>query len=469
MSNSTPIFPIQINDHIRDTSYNTYPSATYNYDVNNCYFDSFLTDTDNNLIGLSYTYYSNSPSITIKPNHTLKNVDMYYTSRFVIVPIIHDLFNNQESIYSNDLEMIIEHYPDQKNASQVNLYTCFIFTTDISKNTFIDGGLKTLFDGVNISNLKAAISNKNNKTNSINSAKLDNLKQANISLSLNRDMFNLRSKDLNLVKDAFYYLDKKSNIFILFNHPIFISSSNYEVLAYAPNPNDSLFKRPVDITKIFSSTDFKIKSDTAPYEIPFSYAYDVSNIKQGFTTLKENFSNLREGLQGNGLIGNYVYCRPADSSNGSKLVTTTINQYANNVENQSNILLNDLTMIFVIVIVFIFMCLFSPVWFMYSGEKILGYTAGFFIWVLRAFTFILFFAGGVALIIVSRTDPKSPEWLFILGLLMIIGYILFYAVVFFFQKRNIYDQLKELIIDQTNDDEKRKIKDFTEKMFGYME
>jgi hypothetical protein len=205
--------------------------------------------------------------------------------------------------------------------------------------------------------------------------------------------------------------------------------------------------------------------------LSFTYVYNPSrnNVKQAFTTLTENFSNLREGLKGNGLIGNYVYCKPADSSNGQNLVTTTINQYANNNDNQSSILLNDLTMIFVIVIVFIFMCIFSPVWFMFSGEKILGYNAGVFIWLIRAIMFILFFVGGIVLIILSRTSPGAPEWLFIIGLIMIICYILFYAVVFLFQKRNIYEQLKELIADQTNEEEKKKIKDFTDKIFGFME
>lgn len=467
MSTSNTTFPIDIYGHIDNSNNsNTYPSATYNYDVTNCYFQGFLTDklenTSNNLIGLEFSYYSNSPSITMKQNETLKNVDMYYTSRFAIVPIIHDVFSN-DTTYANDLELIIEHRPDINNTSQVNLYTCFIFTSNKGddKTPYIAGAFDTLFESIDVKNLQAATLNKKNNVN-VNQAKIDNLKQPNLHLSFNATMLNHMSIDIVQKKDAYYYLDKESNIFIVFNHPICISNNSYDVLAYSTSTFNSLFTRPVDISKIFSDTNFKIKPNTAPCDLSFQYQF--ANTKtQGFTTLKENFSSLREGL-----VGNYVYCRPSDSSNGSNLVTTTINQYANNAESQSSILLNDLTMIFVIVIVFIFMCLFAPVWFMFSGENILGFHTGVFLWILRAFLFILFFAGGVALIIVSRTTPKAPEWLFLVGLLMIINYLLFYAVVFMFQKRNIYEQLKELIEDKTDADEKRKIKEFAENIFGYM-
>ena len=463
-SSSTSIFPIDIKIDNSNNN-NTYPSATYNYDVTNCYFQGFLTDSssnnnNNNLIGLEFSYYSSSPSITMKQNETLKNVDMYYTSRFAIVPIIHDIFSN-DTIYANDLELIIEHRPDLNNTSQVNLYTCFIFTTNNCGSRYKAGAFDTLFESIDIKNLKAATLNKKNNEN-INQAKIDNLKQPNLHLSFNATMLNHMTDDIVQSKDAYYYLDKKSNIFIVFNHPICISNNNYDILAYPSSTNNSLFTRPIEnyLTKIFSDTDFRIKE--AVYDLSFQYQF--ANTKtQGFTTLKENFATLREGL-----IGNYVYCRPADSSNGSNLVTTTINEYANNAESQSSILLNDLTMIFVIMIVFIFMCLFAPVWFMFSGENILGFHTGVFLWVLRAILFILFFAGGVALIIVSRTSHGAPEWLFLVGLIMIINYILFYAVVFMFQKRNIYEQLKELIEEKTNADEKRKIKEFATNIFGDM-
>ena len=59
MSTSNTTFPIDIYGHIDNSNNsNTYPSATYNYDVTNCYFQGFLTDkfenTSNNLIGLEF-------------------------------------------------------------------------------------------------------------------------------------------------------------------------------------------------------------------------------------------------------------------------------------------------------------------------------------------------------------------------------------------------------------------------------
>ena len=54
MPSSTPTFPIEIHANIDNSNNsNTYPSATYNYDVTNCYFQGFLTDASNiNLYGI---------------------------------------------------------------------------------------------------------------------------------------------------------------------------------------------------------------------------------------------------------------------------------------------------------------------------------------------------------------------------------------------------------------------------------
>jgi len=438
--------PIPLNASIDNSSpSNTFPSATFDYSKTTTYFESFLQDAQNNLLGLEYSFYSSDPSISLKQNSKLRDTNLYYSSQFVIVPKIHDI--NLPNIGFYDLEMIIEHTPDQNNTSQNRVYTCFLFNNN-SKSSNSDG-FEKLFEGINTSNINASISNANIN---INQSKIDNLKQSYLNVQFNSSLIKNKSKDTTLNPDAYYYLDNSGNIIIVYNHPISISTEQYKVLS-----NPKLFVRPVNNATIFPNTDFTINKKSSVVSMPFVFA---NNTKESFSTLTENFTSLREGLE------KYVYCRPADSSNGDNLVTTTINEYANSTE--SSILLNDVTMIFVIMVVFIFMCLFSPVWFMYSNEKILKFTTGYFLLFFRILAFIFVFIGGMTIIIVSRTVVGVPDWLFMLGLIMIICYFLFYGVVFFFQKKNIYLQLVDLIEDETDDERKENIKNFTSYIFGVM-
>jgi hypothetical protein len=442
---STP--PINLKNNIDNaSSSNTFPSATFDYSLTTTYFESFLQDAQNNLLGLQYSFYSKVPSISLKQNSKLRDTNLYYSSKFVIVPKIHDI--DLPNIGHYDLEMIIEHIPDQNNTSQNYVYTCILFNTDKANVSNTDA-FETLFEGINISNINASISNANIN---INQSKIDNLKQSYMNIQLNSALIKNESKDTTLNPDTYYYLDNSDNIIIVYNHPISISNEQYKILS-----NPKLFVRPVDNTTIFSNTDFTINTKSSVVSMPFVFA---NNKKESFSTLKENFTSLHEGLE------TYVYCRPADSSNGNKLVTTTINTYGNSTE--SSILLNDVTMIFVIMIVFIFMCLFSPVWFIYSNEKLLNFNTGYFLLFFRILAFIIVFIGGFTTIIVSRTVVGIPDWFFIVGLIMMICYFLFYGVVFFFQKKNIYFQLMDLMEDETDDEKKQSIKNFTNYIFGPM-
>jgi hypothetical protein len=439
--------PINLKNSINNASEtNTFPSATFDYSLTTTYFESFLQDAQNNLLGLQYSFYSKVPSISLKQNSKLRDTNLYYSSRFAIVPKIHDIDLPNIGFY--DLEMIIEHIPDQNNTSQNNLYTCILFNTD-KKNASNTDAFETLFEGINTSNINASMSNANVN---LNQSKIDNLKQSYMNVQLNSALIKNQSKDTTLSPDTYYYLDNSGNVIIVYNHPISISNEQYKILS-----NPKLFVRPVDNTTIFSNTDFSIKSKTSVVSMAFVFA---NNKKESFSTLKENFTSLREGME------KYVYCRPADSSNGNNLVTTTINTYANSTE--SSILLNDVTMIFVIMIVFIFMCVFSPVWFIYSNEKLLKFDIGYILLIVRILAFMFVFVGGIVTIIISRTVVSVPDWLYIVGLLMMICYLLFYGVVFFFQKKSIYFQLIDLMENETDNEKQTNIKNFTNYIFGPM-
>jgi hypothetical protein len=337
--------------------------------------------------------------------------------------------------------MIIEHIPDPKNTDQNNLYMCFGFvsTTDISKSSISDGFV-TLFNHINTENISAA---------TLSQASQDNYKLQNQSIQFDGALAKLASRDVVILPDAIYYLDSSGNSFIVYNRPIAIYSLQYNALTKA--------LQPVATSAIFSSTNCQKVQDGIVVPIPFE-----SN-KSGFTTLTEEFISLREGVET--LFGNkYVYCRPSDNSNGDKIVTTAINGYANVTNKNEGILLNEVIMIFIIMIVFLVMALFSPLWFMESN-KFLKYNVTF-LWICRIAAIVLIFGGGLLTVVVSRVSTKVPDWLLLVGVIMIICFVLFYIVVYSFQKNRIHTQLTEIIENTLEDVDKNNIKYFRNYIFG---
>jgi len=420
-------------DYDSSSNLNTNPTANYNYGANSTYFNSFLP----NMGGIEYNYYSTTPNITLKPNEKLRDISLYSTKRFIITKQVHNFSN----VSANDLELIIEHIPDKKNLNQKNLYTCFGFNTD-PENSSNSDGFSTIFNGINIDNINASINNTKQAT-------IDNLKQSYIPIQLNSALIKNKSKDTTITPDAFYYLDSSSNIFIVFNHPISIVSDQYKMLCTV-------------LKKIPFKNILENISDMNPFPanslcvIPFQNG----NLQDNISNLKEGFASLREGAEG--LMGKYVYCKPADTSNGDNITTATINTHANNLKN--NALLNDITMVFTLMIVLFAMCFISPIWYIKSNQfwkfniKLL--------WVFRIIAIIFIFGGGFLIIILSRTVDGAPAWLFMVGLLMMLCFSLFYLVVFSFQKSMILTQLTDIMEDETDIEIKKTINEFLFYQFG---
>lgn len=430
-----------------DTSkneFNTEPSLTYNYSAINCYFNSFLPK----LGGINYSFASNTPNIFLKRNSKSNDINQYYSSNFTIVKRIHAFQN----VSVSDLEMIIEHIPDPKNTDQNNLYLCFGFLElpkfDVSLNS---KGFNTMFDHINTDNINAA---------TLSQANRDNYKLQSRSISFNGALANYNTKDEYILPDAIYYLDSSANTFIVYKKPIPIFSTDYRALVAA--------LKPVKTSDIFSSTDCQIVKDGVVLSIKFQPNEDAK-LNEGFISLREGMISLREGvdtLSGNKtLYGNkYVYCRPSDNSNGDKIVTTAINGYANVTNKNEGILLNEVIMIFIIMIVFLVMALFSPLWFLESN-KFLKYNVTF-LWIFRIAAIVLIFGGGLLTIVVSRVSTKVPDWLLLVGVIMIICFVLFYIVVYSFQKNRIHTQLTEIIENTLEDVDKNNIKYFRNYIFG---
>ena len=259
--------------------------------------------------------------------------------------------------------------------------------------------------------------------------------------------YNSKNKDQVQYPNAFIYHDNSGNTIIVYNHVISIQSKNYK------NLNKGFFTCP-DLTKIFANTDFQVADSI----LPLIFTKETLKI-ENFSTLKENFTSLREGLVSlrEGLV---QYCKPADSSNGSKIATTTINEFQQN--NENSILLNDITMIFIMIIVFITMCVVSPMMYL-EMNKLTGYNV-FILWGLRILSGIIFFIGGIISIIAART-PDAPSWLAILGMIMIMSYGLFYIVVFVFQKNVVITQLTNAMQEEV-EPIKGKIQRFILNQFG---
>lgn len=440
---------------VTDSSLNTKPTASFNYTEIECYFLSFLP----NWKGIKYSYTSNTPNIKIKQNNKLRDINQFYSSNFVIVKRIH----NFTGVNTTDLEMIIEHTPDSNNTNQHNLYTCFGFTQK-NDNAQKSVGFTTLLDSIKADNINSTV------PNSINKATTDQLKQTKQKFMLNSALIqNLSdSATLPFTPDAYYYLDSSMNIFIVFNHIIHISTTNTQYSALSKTfqslePND----------KIFDETNCKVNVNAGGVvTLPFTnnqLSETFATLSEGFASLHQSFLTIREGtttITGNtqGNTNKYMYCRPSDSSNSDKIITTTINATAN--IKKDSILLNDVMMIFIIMIVFIFMCVLSPTLFFATNGNITKYNTGTFFWVLRTLAFVLIFCGGFFTIIVSRTVPDTPEWLPLLGLIVIICYILYYLVIYSFQKNMIYTQLSDLAEETFEESDKETIKKFRNYLFG---
>jgi len=437
---------MSINLTVKDSSLNTQPAASFNYPEQTCYFLSFLP----NWKGIKYSFVSDIPNVSIKQNSKLRDVNQFYSSNFVIVKQIHAF----TGVNTSDLEMIIEHTPDKNNTIQRNLYTCFGFT-DASKNNAKSFGFQTLFNGVSATNINITVQDSKNATN-------DQLKQSKMSISLNNALVQNLSDATKLpfIPDAYYYVDNSMNIFIVFNHIIDINCPQYKAM-------NTVFKT-VETNKIFEETDCKINKDIGGVTaLPFTNLPLVSGfttLSEGFSSLHQSFITIREGTTT--LSGNEkpLYCRPSDSSNSDKLLTTTINATAN--IKKDSVLLNDLIMIFIIMIIFIFMCVLSPTLFFATNGNLTKYNTGYLFWLLRILAFVFIFCGGFITIIVSRTVADTPEWLPLVGLIVIICYILYYLVVYSFQKNMIYTQLSDLVEETFEESEKENIKKFRNYIFG---
>lgn len=415
------------------------PTANYDYGVTPCYFNTFLFDASNKCNGAQFSFLSTTPNINLKKNIKLRDINLYYSSNFVITKKIHDINNTTE----RDLELIIEHTPDSKNTDQSNLYTCFLFNNE----SRIKGqGFQTMFESINTNNIQKAIDNKSQ-------ANIDNYKLAKTPIQINSDITNNKSNpSLNgIVKDAIYYLDNSFNTFIVFNHVISISCDAYNSLS-------NIFNQAKPLTQIFPDTNAKV--NVGPYTMGF---FELIGTKgtNGFTTLTEGYASLREGVQG--MVGNYVYCRPSDTSNGNSIVSSTLNTMLASTP-KDTILLNDVMMIFIIMIVFIFMCLLSPMMFL-NINKMMKFNPTWTM-VLRAIAGVVVFGGGFFTIIVGNTAPDAPSWLPLFGLIILMCYILFYLIVYSFQKNMIYTQLTDLVEDAFEEEEKERIKYFRNYMFG---
>lgn len=440
-----------------DSSLNTHPAVSFNYDDIPCYFSKFLPK----FTGIKYSYYSTKPCITIKQNSKLRDINQFYSSNFVIIKKIHDF----DLVNTIDLEMIIEHIPDPTNTNQHNLYTCFPFT-DVSGG--ISNGFETLFSYINTDNINAT-------TTDLTNATTDQLKKSKLNIGLTSGInINLSGPSIQPIRpNAYYYLDNSMNIFIVFNNPIKINAKKAPSYILLRN----LFQ-PIESDKIFDETDCKINTDTGGLVKLDKFSSEP--IGEPFATLSEGFAILRNHLSiiegtttmttgntsvsGNTLMEKYVYCRPADSSNSDKLLTTTINASAN--VKKDSILLNDVMMIFIIMIIFIFMCVLSPSVFFTMNKNVTKYDTGTMFWALRIVAFVIIFCGGFFTIVVSRTVPNTPEWLPLLGLIVVMCYILFYLVVYSFQKNMIYTQLSDIVEETFEENDKEQIKKFRNYLFG---
>jgi len=419
----------------------TKPSATYSFPVITTYFNSFLPK----LGGINYSFVSTKPTINLKRSKASRDINLYYSSNFTIVKRIHDFYD----VKQNDLEMIIEHTPDPKNTDQNNLYMCFGFKSDIPNNSVKSDGFVTLFDYISTDNIK---------TSTLNQANQDNYKITYENIQFNSALGKLNSKDTVLNPDAVHYLDNSGNTFIVYRRAISISSKNYDALVNA--------LRNVETSAIFSSTNCQPAQDGVIVPIPFEA------IQVPFTTLTEGFVSLRKSIEGmvnttdqNKNTKKYMYCKPSDNIGGDdKLVTTTINAYANATNKNDGTLLNEVTMIFIIMIVFLFMAFFSPIWFIESN-KYLKYNITF-LWICRIAAIVLILGGGLLTIVVSRTSNDVPEWLLLVGVIMIICFVLFYMIIYAFQKQNLHIQLTDLIENTFEDVDKNNIKYFRNYIFG---
>jgi amino acid transporter len=186
--------------------------------------------------------------------------------------------------------------------------------------------------------------------------------------------------------------------------------------------------------------------------LPLIFAKGTLKTTEQFSTLKENFTSLREGL--------IQYCKPADTSNGDKIITASITDAQNSTQNA--VLLNDITMIFIIIVVFITMCIISPLIYL-EINKLTGYNI-YILYGLRILTCIIFFIGGIISIIAART-PDAPSWLAIMGMIFILSYGLFYIVVFVFQKNTVLTQLTNSMQEEV-EPVKSKIQQFIVNQFG---
>ena len=420
-------------DYDNSNNLNTNPTAKYNYSANTTFFNHFLP----NMGGIEYSYYSTTPNITIKTNEKLRDIGQYYSKRLIITKQIHAF----SDVSVKDLELIIEHIPDKKNLNQTNLYTCFGFNTDPDKRNNSDG-FTALFQGINIDNINASITNTNQ-------ASVDNLKQSYVPIQFNSALIKNKSKDTTITPDAFYYLDSSLNIFIVYNRPFSIVSEQYKMLCSV--------LRPIPYNKVFEkNTNLLPYPSGAVFTIPFQNG----NLQETVSKLKEGFVSLREGAKG--LMGNYVYCKPADSSNGNHITTAAINELANNSKN--NVLLNDITMVFTLMVVLFAMCFISPIWYIKTNQ-FLKFNIKL-LWVFRILAILFIFGGGFVIIILSRTVAGAPDWLFMVGLIMMLCFSLFYLVVFSFQKNTIYTQINDIMMDEPDKDIKKTIHDFLYNQFG---
>lgn len=427
-------------DISNNNNLDTKPSIKYDYPLIITYFNNFLPE----LGGINYSFVSVTPNISLKRNNKSNDINQYYASNFTIIKRIHAFKNVTE----NDLEMIIEHIPDTKNTDQKNLYMCFGFSIPSGTTNYSDG-FETLFQHINVDNISAA---------TLSQATLDNYKLQNQNIQLNSALEGLKTVDERLLPDAVYYLDSSANTFIVYNNLIPIKNVQYKTLT-------TLLNSKISTSKIFNSTDCQIVKDGIVVPIPFTYLHaSLTPLQQGFITLREGMDT----WTGNSstLFGNkYVYCRPSeDTSNQDRIVTTSINAYANLTNRNEGLLLNDITMIFIIMIVFLVMALFSPLWFLESN-KYLKYNLTF-LWVFRIAAIVIIFGGGLLTIVVSRVSTNVPDWLLLVGVIMIICFVLFYMVVYSFQKNTIHTQLTEIIENTLEDVDKNNIKHFRNYIFG---
>ena len=304
---------------------------------------------------------------------------------------------------------------------------------------------------------------------------LDNLKRASMPLGLEIEAL-LKAIDESKTKastdEAYANLKNRKNIIIddlnmkspalafiindIFLKIMPIADAKVKVVteAQAKADAEAQAKAKTDMeAKAKADADAKVKADAEAKAKADADAKAKSNTNTKPTTTPVSSNEKR------------MYCRPSNNIGGDDtLVTTTINAYANATNKHEGMLLNEVTMIFIVMIVFLFMAFFSPIWFIESN-KFLKYNITF-LWVCRIAASVLILGGGLLTIVVSRTSNDVPEWLLLVGVIMIICFVLFYMITYSFQKQNLHIQLTDLIENTFEDVDKNNIKFFRNYIFG---